>query len=131
MTAVVRPLYVEQGATFKLGFTWHQEGPVVDGVPTAGDPFDLTGWVARMEFRKNQQTPVLASASTTDGKIILTSAGRVDIKLTDEDTDALTSKSCQYDLEMESPEGDVYRVLQGTVTVSPNITQDSGEPVLA
>jgi hypothetical protein len=130
MTATNRPLYIEQGATFTLGFNWHREGPTVDGVATPGDPYDLTGWVARMQFRKSQQAPALVSATSTDKITLGGVTGRIDVKLTDEDTDALTTRSCLYDLELESPTGDVHRLLEGAVTISPNITQDVDDPVL-
>lgn len=132
MTAVVRPLKIEQGATFTLGFVWHQAGPVVDGEVTPGDPYDLTGWVARMQIRKAQQSPALVDASSTNGKITLGGAtGRIDVKLTDEDTDLLTTKTALYDLELENPTGDVFRLLQGPVTVDPNITQEADDPIVS
>lgn len=132
MTAVNRPLEIEQGATFTLGFNWHQAGPVVDGVTTAGDPYDLTGWIARMQIRKAQASPVLLAASTENGKIVLGGAtGRIDIKFSDEDTDSLTTRSALYDLELENAAGDVWRLLEGSVSISPNITQEGGtEPPL-
>lgn len=125
MTAVPRPLYIEQGATFETGFNWHRESTTTPG--TAGDPYDLTGCIARMQIRKSQGSPVLVDATTTNGKIVLgTTDGRVDIVLSDDDTDMLTTKSALYDLEIEFPDGRVVRLLQGPVTVDPNITQVDG-----
>lgn len=125
MAAVNRAIKIEQGATFTLGFNWHKEGPVVDDVVTPGDPYDLTGWSARMQVRKSVNSPVLLNGSTQNGRIIMSEEGRVDIKFTDEDTDVLTVKSALYDLELENPEGDVFRLLEGAVTISPNITRDA------
>jgi hypothetical protein len=125
MSAEDVPISIEQGATWGLGFTWHEEGPVVDGEVTAGDPHDLTGWTARMQIRKKVGEPVLAEATTENGKITLGGAtGRVDIKLSPADTDAIGEKTAKYDLELEDPAGDVYRLLEGAVTISPNITRD-------
>ena len=39
-------------------------------------------------------------------------------------------KSAYYDLEITLASGTTYRLLQGRVTVDPNITQDAGDPVL-
>lgn len=131
MTAQTKPLFIEQGATFTLGFVYCQPGPTVDGVVQPGDPYDLTDWIARMQLRKNQQSPILIDASTENGKITLGGAtGRIDIRFEDEDTDLLGTKSCKYDLELENPAGDVFRILKGDVTVDPNITQDSDDPVV-
>jgi hypothetical protein len=125
--AVTRPLYIEQGATFRFGFNWHRAN---DADPTQpGEAYDLTGWHARMQIRKNQQSPILVDASDTNGKITLGgNTGRIDIVLSDDDTDLLTTKSAQYDLEVEDPDGVVYRLLEGQVTVSPNITQETDDP---
>lgn len=135
MPAVQRDLYIEQGATFSLHFQWCGQGPVVDGVVTPGDPHDLTGWIARMEVRKAQHETALASATTTNDKIHLGAIpgdwdatldptnGRIEVRLEAEDTDLLSIRTLKYDLEVEDPEGTVYRLLQGSVTVDPNITQ--------
>ena len=132
MPAVTKNLYIEQGATFTLGFNWHQEGtPDADGLPTAGAAYDITGATVRMQARKTQQSSILIDASTTNGKITIDGpTGRIDIKLADSDTDLLTYKSAVYDLEIEMASGDVYRLLQGSITVSPNVTQEIDDPIV-
>lgn len=144
MTAAPKDLFIEQGSTFTLGFNWHREGPIDPdtGQPTPGDPYDLTGCSARMQIRRKQGDPVLLTATSAApdtpeaiaagaGRIILGGAdGRIDIILTDEDTDLLSAKSAVYDLEIEWPAqpGElrprVDRLLQGAVTVDPNVTQN-------
>lgn len=144
MTAVKKDLYIEQGSTFRLVFVWAAASPSDPSL--AGPPRDLTGWSAHMQIRKNQQSPTIVDASTSNGKIVMgyvpvgldgtpatpdPANGRIAVILPDEDTDLLTIKSALYDLEVTSPQGDVYRLLEGGVTVSPNITQAPGEPVLS
>jgi hypothetical protein len=131
--AAKRKIYIEQGATFTLPFTWHQPGPVVNGKVTPGDPYDLTGWTARMQIRRQQKSKVLLAATSTgpDPKITIDGpAGRVVIKFSDDDTDLLVFSECLYDLEFESPTGEVYRMLEGVVEVSPNITQEADDPAV-
>ena len=147
MTAAIRDLEIEQGATFTLGFNWHQAGePDVDGNPTVGDPYNLTGCTARMQIRRKQGDPVLLTATSATvpstepdrttaidagaGRIVLGGAtGRIDITLTDEDTDLLSAKTAVYDLEIEWPiqAGEIRprvdRLLQGSISVDPNVTQ--------
>lgn len=143
MPAVQRDLYIEQGATFILPFQWCHQGPVVDGVVTAGDPYDLTGWTARMEIRKGQHEAPLATATTENDKIHLGAIpgdwsatldpenGWIEIRLSDDDTDELNIRTLKYDLELEDPDGVVYRLLQGSVTVDPNMTQvDAEDPIV-
>lgn len=136
MPAVPKNLVIEQGATFVLSFTIYHEDPENPGQP--GDPKDLTGAVARMQIRKTQQAQALVSA-TSDGvnpRIVLGgTTGTVVVTLSDEDTDLLTSKSALYDLEIEYPNvapyyGRVDRILKGSVTVDPNITQMPEDPVV-
>ena len=122
MTAVTKPLYIEQGVTFTTGFNWYRESTVTPGTP--GDPYDLTGATARMQIRKKAGDPtVLVDASTENGKIVLGgTTGRVDIVLTDADTEALTVKTAAYDLKLALADGTTHRLLQGPVTVSPDVT---------
>ena len=152
MAAAEKELDVEQGATFFLGFTWYPPGPTdpETGLPT-GSPHDLTGCTARMQMRKKQGDPILLTATSEDpgdpldpllvaagaGRITLGGVtGRIEITLTDEDTDLLTFSQGRYDLEVEWPQqpGElrprVDRVLQGKVNVSPNITQVEGDDPL-
>lgn len=127
MPATIRPLYIEQGATFYLSFTWHEDGPIVDGELTPGDPVDLSGWTARTQVRDAVGGAVLLSATTsTQGSTIALGGvtGSVVVKFTAADTDAVTAQFGVYDLELVAPSGDVHRLLQGTVTFDPNVTRE-------
>lgn len=150
MTAVKKDLYIEQGATFILPFQWCLPGATAG---TPGSPRNLTGYIFRMQIRKNQQETALITASGGtggNGKIIvgwdpntpatdptITPAGTPDptngwvtIFLTDDDTDQITAKSAKYDLEAEDTTGKVFRLLQGSVTTDPNYTQESTDPIV-
>jgi len=126
MPAVVKPLFMEQGATFTMGFNWYM-GPEVEG----GDPipYDVVGKSARMQIRQKITSPVLVEASTENGRITLGPDGRVDIRLRAGDTMLLTTRAAVYDLEIvldPRPEyDDVRRVLKGPVTIDPNVTRET------
>lgn len=129
MAAVNKPLYIEQGATFTLGFTWHRQGPVVEGVVTPGDPYDLTGCTARMQIRKAQgvEPPLVTATSLPTGpgakRIFLGGpTGRIEITLTDEDTDLINQARAVYDLEIEWP-------LESREVTAATTTQDSDQLV--
>ncbi|NUS01888.1 MAG: hypothetical protein HOV97_04915 [Nonomuraea sp.] len=148
MTAEVKDILVEQGATFTFGFIYcavaldGNGDPILDenGKPVAGEPHDLTGCTARLQIRQrmNSATPLVTATSGPDpaaggGRIILQAGGamgRVDVVLTDLDTDALNIKRAIYDLELEWPPvvGElrprVERILQGAVTVNLNVTRE-------
>lgn len=127
MVAAKKDMYIEQGATFNFWFRWSLTDET--GAPTT--PVDLTDWKARMQIRKSQQAPALVSATTETGEFTIDGVeGVVYCKLSDEQTDLITVRSCLYDIELESPTGDVYRMLEGKITVSPNITQLPEDPVV-
>jgi len=139
MAAVVKNLEIEQGTTTRISFQWRT-------APEYGaEPRDLTGWKFRMQGRRRQQDPlVLINATTENGKIIPgadptvhgseaapdPTNGWVTIKLSESDTNVLTMRSFVYDLEAVTPDGEVYRLMKGTVAVDANITQIEGEPVV-
>jgi hypothetical protein len=111
VTAARYPIVIEQGSTW-------------DPVLTVRDT-DLTGYTARMQIRAAVDAPdVLVDLSTTNGRITIDGpAGRIKPLLTDVDTAALTWKQGVYDLELVSPSGHVDRLLQGTVTIDPEVTR--------
>jgi hypothetical protein len=66
----------------------------------------------------------LLDLTTANGGIVLGDAtGPVEIKLTDEQTAAITWASAVYDLEIEFTNGEVRRLLQGAISVSPEVTR--------
>lgn len=128
MAAAAYDLYIEQGATFRFTMIYgRRDGTVdADGNPVV-IPYDITGCAARMQIRQRRGAVVAAAATTTNGGIVFDNptTGKMVITFTDELTQSLTFKRAQYDLELAFPSGDVLRILEGKITVSPNITQPS------
>lgn len=112
------PLKFYQGATFRKVVTWKAGDPAV--------PVDLTGCTARMHVRaKLEDAAPLLALTTEDGGIVLGgAAGTVTIFVSDAGTAAITWVSGVYDLEIEFTNGDVRRLIYGTVTVSKEVTRD-------
>lgn len=106
---------VEQGATYHQVLTWSADG----------SPVNLTGWTARMQVRKTLPDPAIVwSLTTENGGITLGGAdGTVALDITATDTDNLPGGYAVYDLELVSPGGTVKRLLQGSFTVSPQVTR--------
>lgn len=128
MAAAEYDLYVEQGATFRLTMIYGRKDGTYDADGNANViPYDLTGCVARMQIRQRRSSEVLIAATTTNGGIVIVDAlaGKMMITLTDEATDSLTMSRAKYDLEVGYPSGDVFRIMEGKVTISANITQDA------
>lgn len=110
------PLLIEQGATFRQTFTWQTGSPSV--------PVDLTGYSAHMQVRDAPGTlPVLLDLSTANGGIVLGgTAGTVTLYASATTTAALAWSKGRFDLDLTAPNGDVIRLLQGGVVVSPEVT---------
>jgi hypothetical protein len=119
MAAFKVNLKIDQGATFSKLVTW-KTGPALLAVPV-----DITGCTARMHARgKIADAATLLDLTTANGGIVLGgAAGTVEIKLTDEQTAAITWAAAVYDLEIEFADGTVRRLLQGSISVSPEVTR--------
>lgn len=55
-------LTLHQGADWSLRLTWKDD---------EGDPYNLTGWTAKLRFRDRQSYAVLDELTTEDGHIVL------------------------------------------------------------
>lgn len=111
---------INQGEAYRQRITWLQG----DGVT----PVNLVGFVGRCQIRASARSGILASPTVT---IVDEINGIIEISLTKTQTANLPVTGASYkdteiyvyDLEMESPLGDVYRVLNGFVYVSPEVTR--------
>lgn len=112
-------LTIYQGATFRKRLTW--TGPA----PTR-TPIDMTGCTARMQVRSEVESAVvLLSLTTENGGITLGGAtGTIDLLSADDETAAITWDGGVWDLEIVHPGGDVTRLAQGSISVSPEVTRD-------
>ncbi|WP_440066430.1 hypothetical protein [Streptosporangium sp. OZ121] len=108
-------LTIDQGTTVDRALRWLKQGI----------PVDLTGFTARMEIRDRPGGVLLYRLSTADGTLSVGGAdnlGAIGIHIPADVTSAWEWRSGVYDLELVSPAGVVTRLLQGSVTVSPEVT---------
>jgi hypothetical protein len=110
-------LTIYQGATFRKRLMW---------VTASGTPIDLTGCTARMQAREDYASPLpLLELTTENGGITLGgAAGTIDLLSSDEDTAAMAWSGGVFDIEIAHPNGDVTRLAQGGISVSPEVTRD-------
>ena len=120
MSAGIHNIIVEQGATFNQTYTWEIDSNAVN----------LTSYTARMQVRGNGsgktwiQDQVISLTSGTNGGITLGgSAGTIAVAISATTTSALLPGKYFYDLELESDNGTVTRLLKGTFTVSAEVTR--------
>lgn len=103
---------IPQGATWSRTLTWK-----TGATPSA---VNLTGYTARMDLKSTGQTTV--QLTTENGRITLGgSAGTITLLLDAVTTAAMGAATYAYDLELVQGIN-VYRLLDGYQTVTPNIT---------
>lgn len=116
MPAAKKNLKIEQGATFIYSFTWD----------TNGVPVNLQGYSARMQLRSPIDSPdVIHELTTENGGITLhlNPAGKISLFISDSDTAAFDFDTCDYDLEVVAPNGYVYKLMKGEVTLDKEVTR--------
>lgn len=134
-------LHIQQGATFHRRLRWgsypypvrrcgEQIVRADTGRPAnAADfvPIDLTGCTARMQVRSEVESPdVLIELTTENGRITLGGVdGTVDLLISAADTAAIDWDGGVFDLEIVHPGGQVTRLAEGSVSVSPEVTRDA------
>ncbi len=116
----------EQGATFTRLIELEEPDLVADPTGNTFVELDISGYTARMQIRRTLEsaTPMI-SLTTENGRLTINpsdATNQVLITLTDAETATLTTNGV-YDLEIESPDGIVSRVLQGAVNLSLEVTR--------
>lgn len=115
---------IEQGATFQRVLTW---------TDADDNPFNLTGYSGRMMIRPTYADidtgpPILSLTSPSSGIALGGGAGTIVIFVPAANTAALpipptADHKYRYDLEVQAADGTVYRVLQGEVAISQEVTR--------
>lgn len=88
-------------------------------------PVDLTGFTARMMVKKNKQdlpADALVSLTSGSGIIVDNSDKTITITIDASVTETLDVQNAVYDLELVSAGGQVYRLVEGTATISKEAT---------
>jgi hypothetical protein len=109
--ATISNLYVDQGSTYSN---------IITVTASNGQALDLSGYSVASQMRKSYQSSTYHSftASVYDA-----ANGKIRLQLTDEQSGAIPAGRWLYDVEIESTAGARTRVVQGIVTVQPQITR--------
>ena len=103
---------LEQGATFSREIT----------VQDSGSPMNLTGHTPRMQMRSTHDSSTIALTFTAAIANPATN-GKINLGATATATAAVEEGIYVYDLEIESGSSGVTRLLEGQVTVTPEVTR--------
>jgi ketopantoate hydroxymethyltransferase len=108
-------MVIQQGATFQRTVTWKDEN---------GALINLTGYTARLQIRETPDaTATIVSLTDSSGLVLGGSAGTIAITISATATAALTITRAVYDLELVTAGGIVTRLLEGTVSVTPEVSR--------
>jgi len=111
--------------TIYQGASYQQAWQLVDKI--TGDPIDLTGYTAKMQIRgKIKDDVTILDLTTTNGGIAITvteDMTTLSLYASALATSVITASKGIYDLELIDTSGDVYRLMQGTVTISQEVTR--------
>ena len=108
--AIYEELEIDQGSTFKYVINLTESNEAAYNL----DNFTVTGHIRRNHM--SETTSATFSTSVTD-------SGEITLLLADSDTGLLTAGRYVYDVLIESPTNEKYRVIEGTVTVTPSVTR--------
>jgi hypothetical protein len=109
--ATISNLYVDAGATYSN---------IITVTASNGQALDLTSYTVASQMRKSysSSTVYAFTASVYDA-----TTGKIRLQLTSTQSEAIPAGRWLYDVEITSPSGTKTRVVEGIVTVNPQITQ--------
>lgn len=115
MIAGLYNITCEQGSTFTRTFTITQSD---------GTVYDLTGFSARMQIRRDYDaSATLHSATIGNGEITMSVAfGEIHVDISAEVTATFTRDGV-YDLEIYNEDGIVYKVVKGRFRLNKEVTK--------
>lgn len=104
-------LIIDQGSDFSSTITLKNQN---------GTPMDLTNFTVKSQFRKSYR-----SSQATDFvcSVLDATSGKIFLKLPAESSSGLMAGRFLFDIEISSTAGHKFRVLEGIVTITPEITQ--------
>jgi len=102
-------LVVDQGTTFQTSVTFNDEN---------GNTINFSTYSGAAQMRKH-----FTSSNSVSFSVNMTSNGVITLGLTANQTANLTSGRYVYDLEVTDSSNLISRLIEGIVTVTPNVTR--------
>lgn len=102
-------LIIDQGSTFSTSFTVNDD---------AGSPIDFTGYSGSAQIRKHY-----TSTNAVSFTVSANSSGGVTLTLNSNSTANIEAGRYVYDVELIAPANTTSRVVEGIVTVTPQVTK--------
>ena len=102
---------IEQGTTFNRVLTLQENGSAMN----------LTGYSVASQMRSTHDSSSIIATFT--GTVSNASSGQITLSLTNSQTSAIEEAIYVYDVEITSGTGTVTRILEGNITVTPEVTR--------
>lgn len=102
-------IVIDQGTTFNTTFIIHN---------SSDEPIDFTSYTANSVMRKSY-----SSSNSFVFGVALSSNGQVSLSMSANTTTSITAGRYVYDVEVEDNSGVRSRIVEGIVTVTPQVTR--------
>lgn len=102
-------LLIDQGSTFSS---------IINLTDESGGVIDLSTYTGAAQMRKHY-----TSTNSVSFSVALTANGRVTLSLTANQTANIVAGRYVYDVEVTDSSGTISRIVEGIVTVTPNVTR--------
>jgi hypothetical protein len=109
--ATVSNLFVDAGTDYST---------IITVAATNGQPLNLTGYSVASQMRKSYSSSTVYNFTTS---LYDAAQGKVRLQLNNTQSSAIPAGRWLYDVEITSPSGTKTRVIEGIVTVTPEITR--------
>lgn len=109
--ATVSNLFVDAGADYST---------IITVAATNGQPLNLTGYSVASQMRKSYSSSTVYNFTSS---LYDAANGKVRLQLNNTQSSAIPAGRWLYDVEITSPSGTKTRVIEGIVTVTPEITR--------
>jgi len=111
------PLTVKWNQDFNAGQTWITDFTLLN---PNGTPRSVIGNTFQSSLKRHYKS---VNATTILVEVLDASTGNIKLSLTDTQTTALIGGKYLYDVEMTDTEGIKERIIQGVITVRPEVTK--------
>lgn len=108
--AIYEEFEIEQGATFRYRLNLKESDET---------PYNISNFTIVGQIRRNHKSTTVAATFTS----VATGPGEITLTLSDEQTSTLVDRRYVFDVLIESPSGERYRVIEGIITVTPAVTR--------
>jgi hypothetical protein len=109
--ATISNLFVDSGSDYSN---------IITVGSTSGQPLNLSGYSVASQMRKSYSS---STAYAFTASIYDAATGRVRLQLSASASSVIPAGRWLYDVEITSPSGAKTRVVEGIVTITPQITQ--------